>query len=46
MKAKNIKVGSGVANNPYYNHNEEVYELIGIANCFPKLTNKNKNENS
>ena len=45
MKAKNIKVGSGVPNKTYYNQSEEVNELIKIANCFPELRNKNKNEN-
>ena len=42
MKAKNIKVGSGVPNKTYYNQSEEVNELIKIANCFPELRNKNK----
>ena len=45
MKAKNIKVGSGVTNKNYYNQSKEVNELIRIANCFPELRNKNKNEN-
>ena len=35
MKAKGIKVGSGVLNKKY--DNSEVYELIQIANCFPEL---------
>ena len=35
MKAKGIKLGSGVPNKKY--HTEEVYELIHIANCFPEL---------
>ncbi len=38
MKAKGIKVGSGVPNKKY--DNEEVYELIHIANCFPELRDK------
>ena len=42
MKAKNIKVGSGVPNKIYYKQKEEVSELIRIANCFPELRNKNK----
>ena len=44
MKAKNIKVGSGVPNKTYNMQSEEVNELIRIANCFPELRNKNKNE--
>ena len=39
MKAKGIKVGSGVLNKKY--DSSEVYELIQIANCFPELR-KNK----
>ena len=35
MKAKGIKVGSGVPNKKY--DSSEVYELIQIANCFPEL---------
>ena len=35
MKAKGIKVGSGVLNKKY--DNSEVYELIQIASCFPEL---------
>ena len=35
MKAKGIKVGSGVLNKEY--DSSEVYELIQIANCFPEL---------
>ena len=35
MKAKGIKVGSGVLNKKY--DSCEVYELIQIANCFPGL---------
>ena len=38
MKAKGIKVGSGVPNKNY--DSEEVYELIHIANCFPELRDK------
>ena len=45
MKVKNIKVGSGVPNKSYYRESEEVNELIRIANCFPELRNRNKNEN-
>ena len=44
MKAKNIKVGSGVPNKSYCRESEEVNELIRIANCFPELRNKNKNK--
>ena len=44
MKAKNIKVGSGVPNKTYYKESEEVNELIRIANCFPELRNEIKNE--
>ena len=42
MKAKNIKVGSGVPNKTYLKQSKEVNELIRIANCFPELRNKNK----
>ena len=42
MKAKNIKVGSGVLNKTYDRQSEEVFELIRIANCFPELRNKSK----
>ena len=42
MKAKNIKVGSGVPNKSYYKESEEVNQLIRITNCFPELRNKNK----
>ena len=45
MKAKNIKVGSGVPNKSYYSESEEVNELIRIANCFPELRNRKRNEN-
>ena len=44
MKAKNIKVGSGVPNKSYIRESEEVNELIRIANCFPELRNSNRNE--
>ena len=40
MKAKGIEVGSGVPNKKY--DSQEVYELIFIANCFQKLSDKNK----
>ena len=46
MKAKNIKVGSGVPNKSYFKESEEVNDLIRIANCFPELRNRNKNESS
>ena len=42
MKAKNIKVGSGVPNKTYHKQSTEVNELIRITNCFPELRNKNK----
>ena len=45
MKAKNIKVGSGVPNKSYNSESEEVNELIRIANCFPELRNSNRIEN-
>ena len=35
MKEKGIEVGSGIPNKKY--DNNEVYELIHIANCFPEL---------
>ena len=38
MKAKGIEVGSGVPNKKY--DNEEIYELIFIANCFPELRDR------
>ena len=41
MKEKGIEVGSGVPNKKY--DNEEVYELIYIANCFPELRENNFN---
>ena len=44
MKAKNIKVGSGVPNKNYFKQSEEVNELIRITNCFPELRYKNKNQ--
>ena len=40
MKAKGIEVGSGVPDKDY--DNEEVYELIHIANCIPELKEKGK----
>ena len=42
MKAKGIQVGSGVPNKTYYNANEDVNDLIKIANCFPELRTKTK----
>ena len=44
IKAKNIKVGSGVPNKTYYKQSEEVSKLIKIATCFPEMRNKNKEE--
>ena len=38
MKAKGIEVGSGVPNKKY--DNEDIYDLIHIANCFPELRKK------
>ena len=35
MKERGIEVGSGIPNKKY--DNNEVYELIHIANCFPEL---------
>ena len=35
MKVKGIEVGIGLPNKKY--NSAEVYELIHIANCFPKL---------
>ncbi len=40
MKAKGIKVGSGIPNKKY--DSREVYELIHITKCFPELREKNK----
>ena len=40
MKAKGIHLGSGVLNKKY--DSKEIYELIHIANCFPKLSDKGK----
>tara|TARA_Y100000589_G_C27090527_1_gene603696 strand:- start:569 stop:760 length:192 start_codon:yes stop_codon:yes gene_type:complete len=37
MKAKGIKVGSGVPNKTYKKESEEVNELIRIVNCFPEF---------
>ena len=42
MKAKNIKVGSGVPNKSYEMESGEVSELIRIATCFPELRNRNR----
>ena len=42
MKAKNIKIGSGVPDKNYYKQSEEVSDLIRIVNCFPELRNNNK----
>ena len=39
MKAKGIEPGSGVPNKTY--NNDDVLDLIKIANCFPELR-KNK----
>ena len=44
MKAKNIKVGSGVPNKTYHKQSKEVNDLIRIANCFPELRKKKKNQ--
>ena len=38
MKAKGIEVGSGVPNKRY--DSKEIYELIHIAKCLPKLREK------
>ena len=38
MKARGLKVGSGVPNRKY--DSKEVYELIHILNCFPELREK------
>lgn len=38
MKAKGIEIGSGVPNKKY--DNEEIYDLICIANFFPELRKK------
>ena len=38
MKDRGIEVGSGIPNKRY--DNKDIYELIHIANCFPKLRNK------
>ena len=43
MKAKGIEVGSGVPDKKY--DNQEVYELINIAKCFPELREKRKVNN-
>tara|TARA_B100000963_G_scaffold239929_1_gene209872 strand:- start:120 stop:335 length:216 start_codon:yes stop_codon:yes gene_type:complete len=44
MKAKNIKVGSGVPNKSYDRESKEVNELIRIVNCFPELRIRNRNK--
>ncbi len=41
MKEIGIEVGSGIPNKKY--DSEEVYELIHIAKCFPKLREEKKN---
>ena len=41
MKERGIEVGSGIPNKKY--DNNEVYELIHIANCFPELREREKN---
>ena len=41
MKERGIEVGSGIPNKKY--DNNEVYELIHIANCFPELREGKKN---
>ena len=38
MKERGIEVGSGIPNKKY--DSKEVYELIHIANFFPKLREK------
>ena len=38
MQAIGIDVGSGIPNKKY--DNQEVYELIHIASCFPELREK------
>tara|TARA_B100000886_G_scaffold217797_1_gene151138 strand:+ start:689 stop:808 length:120 start_codon:yes stop_codon:yes gene_type:complete len=38
MKERGIEVGSGIPNQKY--NSKEVYELILISNCFPKLREK------
>ena len=45
MKAKNINIGSGVPNKSYDMESEEVSELIKIANCFPELRKRNRDDN-
>ena len=39
MRIKGIEVGSGVPDKIY--DNEEIHELIQIANCFPELRKGN-----
>ena len=38
MKERGIEVGSGIPNKKY--DSKYVYDLIHIANCFPKLREK------
>ena len=38
MQAIGIDVGSGIPNKKY--DNQEIYELIHIASCFPELRGK------
>ena len=38
MKAKGIKVGSGIPNKKY--DSKDIYELIYIANCLSELREK------
>ena len=40
MKTLGIKVGTVIPNKKY--DSKEIYELIQIASCFPKLRQKNK----
>ena len=40
MKAKGIKVGSGIPNKKY--DSQEIYGLIHIVNFFPELREKKK----
>ena len=44
MKAKGIKLGSGIPNKKY--DIKEIYELIHIANCFPELREEKKIQTS
>ena len=38
MKERGIEVGSGIPDKKY--DSKEIYELIQIANCYPKLREK------